>query len=197
MKWGKRILTFVLSAAMLFSTFAPIQYQTYAANGPLGIANHWAQTYLQNLYTYGIMRGDQEGNMNPDEPITRAEFASMLNRAFGYNSFKRGDLPFKDIKGTEWYADDIAIAYQAGYFAGTSATTANPQGYLTREQAVALLCRNLKLDEPMGEVLGFTDSREFSQWSKGSIAAFMQKGYVSGYADNSFRPEAYISRGDF
>ena len=102
MKWGKRILTFVLSAAMLFSTFAPIQYQTYAANGPLGIANHWAQTYLQNLYTYGIMRGDQEGNMNPDEPITRAEFASMINRAFGYNSFKRGDLPFKDIKGTEW-----------------------------------------------------------------------------------------------
>lgn len=196
LKWGKRILTFVLSAAMLFSTFAPIQYQTYAANGPLGIANHWAQIYLQNLYTYGIMRGDQEGNMNPDEPITRAEFASMLNRAFGYNSFKRGDLPFKDIKGTEWYADDIAIAYQAGYFAGTSATTANPQGYLTREQAVALLCRNLKLDEPVGEVLGFTDSREFSQWSKGSIAAFMQKGYVSGYADNSFRPEAYISRGE-
>lgn len=196
LKWGKRILTFVLSAAMLFSTFAPIQQQTYAANAPLGISNHWAQTYLQNLYTYGIMRGDQAGNMNPDEPITRAEFASMLNRAFGYNSFKRGELPFKDIKGTEWYADDIAIAYQAGYFAGTSATTADPQGYLTREQAVALLCRNLKLDEPVGEVLGFTDSREFSQWSKGSIAAFMQKGYVSGYKDNTFRPEAYISRGE-
>lgn len=196
LKWGKRILTFVLSTAMLLSTFAPIQQQTYAANGPLGIANHWAQTYLQNLYTYGIMRGDQEGNMNPDEPITRAEFASMLNRAFGYNSFKRETLPFKDIKGTEWYADDITIAYQAGYFAGTSKTTADPQGYLTREQAVALLCRNLKLDEPVGEVLGFTDSREFSQWSKGAIAAFMQKGYVSGYKDNTFRPEAYISRGE-
>lgn len=185
-----------MTCSILLGAFVPVQ-SVQAANGPLGISSHWAQPYLQRMYTYGIMRGDQDKNMRPNDPITRAEFASSLNRAFGYTELSKDKLPFSDIKGTEWYADDISIAYQQGYFAGMAPKKADPKGNLTREQAVTMICRNLKLEHPLGgEVLGYRDSRSFSQWSKGAIGAFSQKSYVSGYADNTFRPSAKIGRGE-
>ncbi len=160
-------------------------------------SSHWARQYLENLYNYGIMRGDLNGNLNPDRYITRAECISMLNRALGYNSYQKGNLPFRDITGEEWYADDIAIAYQMGYFSGTSKNRADAGSNLTREQAVSLICRNLKLEEPVGEILNFTDSRTFSSWSKGAIGAGSDKGFISGYPDGSFRPFNYVTRGEF
>lgn len=195
---SKKFFACIMSLMLLLNTFVPIQgsVTAYAANTPLGVTNHWAQKHLENLFTYGIMRGDQNGNMNPDIPITRAEFVSMINRAFGYRTYQKTGLPFSDVKPTAWYADDIAIGYQQGYFSGVTASKADPNGYLTREQAVSLLCRNIKLEEKQGEVLGFVDSRKFGNWSKGAIGAFLEKGYVSGYKNNTFRPTAYISRGE-
>ncbi len=195
---GKKFFACVMSLMLLLNTFVPIQgtETAYAANAPLGVANHWAQKYLENLFAYGIMRGDQNGNMNPDIPITRAEFVSMINRAFGYRTYQKAGNPFSDVKPTAWYADDIAIGYQYDYFAGITGSKADPNGYLTREQAVSLLCRNIKLEEKQGEILGFVDSRKFGNWSKGAIGAFLEKKYVSGYKNNTFRPQAYISRGE-
>ena len=157
---------------------------------------HWASGYLENLSNYGIMRGDLNGNMEPDRYITRAEFVSMLNRAFGYTQYQRGNLPFNDITGEEWYADDVAIAYDMGYFSGTSRNLAQADDSLTREQAVSLICRNLKLEESAGENLDFTDSRTFSSWSRGAIGAGAEKGFVSGYTDGTFRPFNNITRGE-
>ncbi len=196
MKWSKKLCSYVMTCSILLGAFVPVQ-PVHAANGPMGIGNHWAQPYLQRMYAYGIMRGDQNKNMRPNDPITRAEFVSSLNRAFGYTELSNVKLPFSDIKGTEWYADDISIAHNQGYFAGMSPKSAGPRHGLTREQAVTLMCRNLKIEQPLGgEVLGYRDSRAFSQWSKGSIGAFSQKGFVSGYADNTFRPAARIARGE-
>lgn len=162
LKWSKKICAYVMTCSMLFGTFVPIQ-PVQAANGPIGIGSHWAQPYMQRMYAYGIMRGDQDNNMRPNDPITRAEFVSSLNRAFGYTERSGKATPFSDVKGREWFADDIAIAYEQGYFAGVSSNKADPKGNLTREQAVAMICRNLKLEYPLGgEVLGYTDSRSFS-----------------------------------
>ena len=157
----------------------------------------WAKPYLNNLYYRGIMRGDQTGNLNPEREITRAEFVSILNRGLGYDYSNIGDkIPFRDVTGTEWYADDINLAYNMGYFAGNAQSTAGAEDSLTREQSVALICRNLKVEDVKGEVLEFTDSRSFNDWSRGSIAAAAQKGYVNGYSDGTFRPFNNITRGE-
>ena len=189
----KKFIALTLSAVLFFGSFTT----TVQAENAVVSNNHWASEYLENLYNYGIMRGDLSGNFNPDRYITRAECVSMINRALGYNEFQRGKLPFSDIKGTEWYADDIAIAYARGYFSGTSKNTAGAEGNLTREQAVSLICRNVKLEEQVGEVMNFVDSRSFSNWSKGAIGASAEKGYINGYSDGSFKPFNYITRGEF
>ena len=82
--------------------------QTHAAGFNMN-GSKWAETYLRSLYDNGIMSGDTNGNMNPDNDITRAEFVTMLNKGMGYHE-TTGKVNFRDIKGTEWYANEIDIA---------------------------------------------------------------------------------------
>ena len=129
--------------------------------------------YLDRLVAWDIMRGDQDGNLDPDRWITRAEFVTMLNRTFGYT--KTGAQPFSDVRTSDWYYDDISAAYTAGYFEGTANATASPNATLTREEAATMLCRNLMLQPRSGEDLSFTDSRLASSGSRGYIKAAAEK----------------------
>ena len=156
---------------------------------------YWADKYVNNLVQKEIMRGDQLGQLHPKTYVTRAEYVSMLNRAFGYTE-KESKNPFRDVKGTEWYSDDVSIAYKHGYFSGSTKSTANPNGNLTREEAVSMLCRALKIDGITGENVEFKDGRTFSNWSRDYINSSVNKGYVKGYEDNTFRPKNIITRGE-
>lgn len=184
---SQRCMSLLLSLALI-STLLP-------AITPTAEAAHKYQEELDTLVEWGVMRGDDTGNLNPDGEITRAEFVAMINRAFGYNEV--GATPFTDVYGYKWYADDIAIAYTAGYFKGTGdGTTASPDSNLTREQAAVLIARNLALEERSGEALGFTDSRNFSDFSRGMVESLIAAGIVYGYDDGSFKPLQNITRAE-
>ena len=157
-------------------------------------AAHWADPYGQKLVEWGVMRGDISGNLNLDRPITRAELVTMINRAYGYT--RKAGTPFTDVPSSKWYADDIDIAYNAGYFKGVSSTAASPETSVTREQAAVFLARNLMLQETVGETLGFSDTRTLSEWSRGLIGAAVQEGVLNGYSDGSFKPGNNITRGE-
>ncbi len=179
------LLALSLVCGLLPAVSQPVQ----AAGG-----ESWAQTHLDKLVAWDVMRGDIEGNLDPDRNISRAEFVTMVNRAYGYD--ETGVNPFTDVESTAWYSDDISIAYTVGYFTGTSATTASPDRGLTREQAALLLGRNMMLQDTPGETLGYTDSRDFSEWSRNIIRAVTEAGVINGYPDGSFRPQAEITRGE-
>jgi hypothetical protein len=187
-KPARRVLALVLAVTLLCGGIPLVETQTQAQ------AASWMDAYLKTVVEWGVMRGDLEGNLEPDRNITRAEFVTMLNRAFGYT--KTGPTPFKDVKSSDWYADDIGIAYNMGYLYGTSKTTASPNLPITREEAMVMLGKNLMYRPGVGEVLGFTDSRTFSEWSKGYIEIAAETDVVSGYPDGTFRPHNYISRGE-
>lgn len=184
---ARRAAAGLLSLAMLGGMAPAIAPQAQADDS-------WAQEYLDQLVEWGVMRGDIDGNLHPDRNITRAEFVTMVDRAYGYDQV--GRTPFTDVQESSWYADDISIAYNVGYFQGTSNTTASPDNNLTREQAVLLLGRNMMLQSSAGETLGFSDSRDFSEWSRTMVQAATDAGMVSGYPDGTFRPQNHVTRGE-
>lgn len=157
-------------------------------------AEHWADQYLNNLVSQNIMRGDDDGNLNPDKNITRAEFVAMLNRAFGYS--EKGGIAFNDVPIESWYYDEIRVAKNQGYFNGIYPDTAGPDKYLKREEAVTMLCRALKIEGIDTDPLQFSDSRNFSGWSKAYINAAVEKRFLSGYPDQTFKPDDYMKRGE-
>ena len=97
---------------------------------PTAQAASWAQEYLDTLSDWNVMRGDIQGNLNPERNITRAEFVTLINRAYGYDDLNGN--PFVDVTSSDWYAEDIDIAYNVGYFQGTSENRASPRSTLTR-----------------------------------------------------------------
>ena len=54
---------------------------------------------MQKVVDWGFMRGDINGNLRPNDPITRAEFVTIVNRAFGYHVM--GKAPFTDVKDAD------------------------------------------------------------------------------------------------
>lgn len=167
--------------------------QLFMFSAPQAQAAGWADQYMQTMVDWGVLRDDIPGNMDPDHYLTRAEFVAMVNRAYGYT--KVGPVPFKDISPKDWYYEDICIAYNVGYFGGFSETVAGPNSLLTREQAAVIIGRNMSLQQGTGEVLGFTDSRSFSNYSRHMIQAVCDKGIIGGYTDGSFRPKNNVTRG--
>ena len=182
----QRILSALLAVVMMFGMLPAALFEAQAAD--------WMEEYIQKVVDWGVMRGDVSGNLNAGKTITRAEFVTMVNRAFGYTGST--EHPFTDVRTRDWFNNDIGIAYNMGYFKGTSATTASPNSPLTREQAVVLIGRNLLLDEKKGEALGFSDSRAFSEWSRGMVESAIGAGFAGGYDDGSFKPQKNVTRGE-
>ncbi len=185
-KYVRRAVSALLALVLLFGMLPASVAEVFAAS--------WMDEYIEKVVDWGVMRGDVLGNLNAEEKITRAEFVTMVNRAFGYTADTTH--PFTDVYITDWYNNDIGIAYNMGYFKGTGENTADPNSYLTREQAVVLIGRNLLLEEKASETLGFTDSRSFNDWSRGMVESAISAGYVNGYEDGSFLPQKNVSRGE-
>ena len=196
--FGRRGAAWLLALALMCGLAPWTGLTALAAQAPAAgnqaEYGHWAQEYLDKLVSWDVMRGDIDGNLRPDADISRAEFVTMVNRAYGYDEV--GVNPFTDVDYRAWYADDISIAYNVGYFTGTSTTTASPDLGLTREQATLLLGRNMMLEPSTGETLGYADSREFSDWSRAMIPAASSAGIINGYSDGTFRPQNNITRGE-
>lgn len=157
-------------------------------------AASYVEPYLNQVVEWGVMRGDIDGNLNPDNPISRAEFVTMINRAYGFTQM--GTMPFTDVPEKAWYAEDVNIAYHTGYIQGTSSTTFSPSDSITREQATVILARILMMQAQVGENVDFNDSRDMNDWSRGLIATAADYGLIDGYSDGSFRPQNPITRGE-
>ena len=181
----RRVGATLLACVLLLGLLPQLPRQAGAA---------YTDSYLQQMVDWGFMRGDISGNLRPDNPISRAEFVTVINRALGYE--KLGGDPFQDVPDSAWYAEDVDIAYTEGYISGTSKTTFSPDSSITREETAIILTRNLMLQPDTGENTSFTDSRELSEWSRGYIATAARYGLVNGYPDGSFRPKNQITRGE-
>ena len=188
----RRAAALLLAAVMCISLAAP-SAAAASATASAAATSSTLQPYLDKIVSWGVMRGDINGNLNPERTITRAEFVTMINRAFGFS--RTGTTPFRDVPASAWYSEDVGIAYTIGYINGTTATTFSPYSSVTREQAAVILARILMLQPTVGENTDFTDSRLLGNWSRGLIGAATDYHIINGYADGSFRPKNAITRG--
>lgn len=136
-RWEKPGGRLCRRAAALFLAAVMCLTLTVPVAGAASTASSTMQPYLDKIVSWGVMRGDINGNLNPDRTITRAEFVTMINRAFGFSH--TGTTPFRDVPASAWYAEDVGIAYTTGYINGTTATTFSPASSVTREQAAVIL----------------------------------------------------------
>ena len=104
-------------------------------------------------------------------------------------------LPFTDVAADRWSYAYIKKMYDAGVVAGTSATTFDPAGDVTRAQFVTMLAGLAKADVSKYPAPPFRDVPE-SAWYAPYVNWALANGIVSGTSATTFSPDASISRQD-
>ncbi|GLC87751.1 NHL domain-containing protein [Lysinibacillus piscis] len=106
-------------------------------------ATHDVKDAIEFVKEVGLFKGTTATTFNPNGSITRAQMATVVARWLAENGEVANSQAkvFKDVKGNYWAAEAIATVSAQGIMTGTSTTTFNPEGYLTRAQAVKVLNR--------------------------------------------------------
>ncbi|MEG1132378.1 MAG: N-acetylmuramoyl-L-alanine amidase [Romboutsia sp.] len=156
------------------------------------IENHWAKNQILDFVSKGYVAGYEDNTFRPENSITRAEFVRILNQVFKFT--EAGQENLSDINPSDWYYNDVCIGIKAGYINGYEDNTFRPDSPITREEASKILATviNLKGDGN----LSFVDSNKISDWAKDSVDALSDNGMLSGYEDNTFRPNNNMTRAE-
>ncbi len=157
------------------------------------ISGHWAQSQIENLVSKDIIKGYPDNTFKPEKAITRAELAVIVNKAFSFTNTT--DINFKDVKSADWFAPEIAKAKAAGYISGYPDGTMKPNQNISRQEAAVMIAKAAKLDTSTA-ALQFKDAATIGAWSRASIAAAVQAGYIKGYPDGKFLPLQSIKRAE-
>ncbi|MCI9512699.1 MAG: S-layer homology domain-containing protein, partial [Oscillibacter sp.] len=157
---------------------------------------HWAYEALTWAVDNGVMVGTSRDKLNPDGYLTRAQMAAMIDRLFG--TYKSADISrYTDVPRGRWHYDYIARAVHMGTFAGYSSSRMGPEDNITREQAIVVLARTVCLPSASNSALArFPDRNQVGAWAADSVAAMVERGYVSGYNDGRLNPKGQITRSE-
>ena len=143
MKNLKKALSMVLASAMLFGMMV---VGTGAANYPDVVA-HDNQEAIEVLKLVGVMSGDEKGNFNPENTVTRNEMAVIMCNLMDLKL--NGSHPFTDVPA--WADKYVAAIYTNGVTAGVSATEFGGSAKMTAAQAALMIMKTLGYFEFQGE----------------------------------------------
>lgn len=162
-----------MAAALVMSLTLPAS-AAQISDMPTG----WAKDAMQAAVDNGLFTPDSEGKINPDRELTRAELASVIARAFG--ATVEADLSAYTDVGS-WYTKPMALAFQMGVMNGTGTNTMSPLRVISRQEAITILARALKLaDGTAADLAAFSDVDQVYSGFVGPIAAMVKAGYVEG-----------------
>ena len=131
----KRLVSMLVSVAMLCSflptTFAaePSQFSDF----PQG----WSREAMTFGVENGLINGKSSTTIEPASNLTRAEMATIINRAFGAEIAK--DISeYKDVNPDDWFYDEIGKAVNMETFHGDGNGLMRPNDFITREEVMAV-----------------------------------------------------------
>ncbi len=161
----------------------------------------WSHEGLDYCIYRGYVAGTSASTVSPTGVCTRAQLVSILYRMQGELTTVKGyelsklRAPFDDVPRGQWYTDAIWWAKLTGVVAGTSATTFDPEGEITREQLAVILYNYTQQFAPgsipaAGSLAGFPDAGSVSSWARTEMAWAVGNGLISGTGSGGV---AYLS----
>ncbi len=178
---------------------AKMNYNFSADMNPLiagyeDVTNHWAQDAIVALTKRNIIQGNRNFKFEPDRPISRAEAASLIVRAFKANQI--GKVSFKDVKNTHWAYDEIAKAVNENIINGYPDDTFRPNRSITRAETSVMLVNALKLNRSFVIARPFRDV-PLHHFAAMAIKQLKALKIMNGVSDNLFAPDTATTRAQF
>lgn len=150
---------------------------------------------LNNTDHFAYIVGYGNGEVQPQNSITRAEVAAIFFRLLedgirNENFTHQND--FSDVAADAWYCSSVSTLSRMGIIAGYPDGTFRPNAPITRAEFAAIATR---FDNNGDKTpVSFTDI--IGHWAEGEITVAANHGWVSGYGDDTFRPQNQITRAE-
>ena len=165
------------------------------------VEGHWAQNFIEVLAGQGIMQGFLEDqSFRPDAPITRAEFAATIRRAFQQPSIRNAPS-FLDVSASHWASSAIQSAYEMGFLNGHSNRRFAPDQPLARVEALVALAEGINLaasPATMNKLNAlFSDEQQIPRLARDRVAAVASQGIVVNHPSvRRLNPNQIATRAD-
>lgn len=167
------------------------------------VDKYWSKNEVNDLASRVIVNGANETQYDPNKAVTRAEFAAIIVRALGLSD-TGGTAAFTDVQSGDWYAGAVSKAQEYSIINGYENGTFRPANTITREEAMTLVMRAMKLTgletamstTDISETLSmFSGSEAISAWAKPAVALAVKNGIVGG-TDAGLMPGSDITRAE-
>ncbi len=139
------------------------------------------------LSRVGVIRGNDKGEANLNDNVTRAEAVAMVMRFIGLENIKMQylKLRFDDVKADDWFYSVVMNAFNCGIVKGDSERTFSPNRNVTREELTVMTARALEYaglrSTPRG-VDNNADNDKVSEWAKEAYE-IIGRNFASDYDD--------------
>ncbi|MBD2344553.1 DUF1565 domain-containing protein [Anabaena subtropica] len=144
-------------------------------------ANYWAKGYIEALASQNIIAGFPDGTFKPNDPVTRAQFATIVTKALT-PPVKRSAINFRDVSSNFWAFAAIRSAYQSQFVSGYPDGTFKPQQEIPRVQALVSLANGLGLTANNQNVISiYSDAGQIPGYAVGPVAAATTQQLVINY----------------
>ena len=144
---------------------------------------------------FAYVIGYPDGKVHPKGNISRAETATIFFRLLKADIRDRNltaDNEFSDVSDGQWHNKAISTMAKLGIVKGRRADRFDPDASITRAEFAAICARfNTKPVENSGS---FSDIS--GHWAENEIERAAAFGWISGYPDGTFRPDARITRAE-
>jgi len=154
--------------------------------------NHWAYHSIYLAKEKGWILGRREHYFEPEETLTRAEFATLISRILGYQYSNEGNF-YLDTKG-HWAQNEINAVTMAKLMNGYQNGLFWPNNPITREEVAKVLYFLIDEMETNQEIHYLDVSKE--RWSYEYIQQLSALGIFNGYENGEFKPQNPIKRSE-
>jgi hypothetical protein len=168
------------------------------------VTTHWAKDAINDMGARMIVNGTDGLNYEPDLGVTRAEFTAIVIRSLGLEA-GLGENKFIDVDTNDWYCDYVETAISYGIITGYDDVTFGPNDKITREQAMIITTRAMKItgldatfndDELSSLLAAYKDSSSVASYATTGVAACLKTGIVTGIGNSTIAPKQNITRGE-
>ncbi|MBW7457817.1 S-layer homology domain-containing protein [Paenibacillus sepulcri] len=178
-----------------FSSYAVMEYNKSFED----IGDHWARTEIERLAAKQIITGVTDEKFEPDSPVTRAQFTTLLTKALNLKSNPH-DQVFQDVDDNAWYGD-VYAAYQAAIVSGMDERHFAPNDWITREQLSVMVMNAYQYasgkqlsDLIVKEGTKYSDETTISNWAREDVRLSSGLGLLTGAGSSAFNPKQTASR---
>lgn len=200
----QRLKTSALGASVLGLAIATQSVPASAQRSPTSLTDindHWARLCIQHLYHRGVVQGYPDNTFRPNEPVSRTEFAALVNRAFPDLPERVAAKDYRDLDETYWGLVPIDRATATGFMTGYPDNRFDPTKKIPRYEVLLALVAGLGY-QPQSDPQTlipqyYEDAAALPAFAYRAIAAATERQLVVNYPDvHRLEPQQWASRAE-